>query len=202
MPLCTFFVPSTPFSPSTSGCKPLQICTTKPRISRPHHAPPRANYSGNPPSETTLIPETEALDPNSGSVVVPPSYNLPAFFLFTGGYFTYKGDILILPGLPFILLGLLLSIQSLRIRFIFGPTKLSVAQRTPKGLKIIRGWQYEKIVNWELWWKKVPVLAYFKEKESYNGRGSVHFFPAIAKGNVLLQQLQDRLPHLDKPQYK
>lgn len=202
MSLLTLFIPAAPFPLSSSRHRFFQICTTKPRISTSRHPLFRAEYTENPSSETTLIPETEALNPNSGSVVVPPSYNLPAFFMFAGGFLTYRGDILIIPGIPFVLLGLFLSIQSTRVRILFGPSKLSIAKRTPKGLEIIRGWQYKYITNWEVWWEKVPALTYFKETESYDGRGSIHFFPIICRGDVLLRQLQGRLSHLDKPQYK
>lgn len=153
-------------------------------------------------TETTLILEKEALDPASDTVIVPGSFNLAAFFMLSGGLCFYLGDGWLVPGFPILLVGILLSVQSTRIRFVFGPTRLSVAKITGNGLELIRGWKYEEITNWEFWWKRLPVLVYFKEKESYYGRGSVHFFPVLTKGDILLEQFIKRTPHLDKSQYK
>lgn len=153
------------------------------------------------PSDSTMVPELDALDPNSGSVVVAPSFNLAGAFLFIGGLSFYQGDLWIVLGFPTLLLGILLAVQSFRVRFVFGPTRVSVAARKSDGLEIIRGWQYEQITNWEFWFKPLPLLAYFKETESYNGRGSVHFFPIICNGPQLLDQLKKNTPHLDKSEY-
>lgn len=159
------------------------------------------NVEQNVPVETTLIPELEALDEESGSVIIRPSFNLAGAFLFTGGLWTYLGERWLIPGIPVVLLGVLFAVQSVRVRFVFGPRKFSVAQQTGKGLEIIRGWAYDGIVNWEFWWKGLPVLTYFKEKESYAGRGSVHFFPVVCDGKGLLEELKRRTPHLEKAEY-
>lgn len=143
----------------------------------------------------------ESLDPGSGAVVITPSFNLAGAFLFTGGFAFYQGDIWIVLGFPALLLGLFLAVQSFRIRFVFGPTRLSIAQRKGDELEFIVGWKYDQITNWEFWWKPVPMLAYFKETESYEGRGSIHFFPILCKGDQLLDQLRKNTLHLDKSEY-
>ncbi|CAN8076932.1 unnamed protein product [Agarophyton chilense] len=163
--------------------------------------PSSASETSTEQTETTLIIEADALDPSTGSVVVPATFNLAGAFVFSGGLCFYLGDGWLVAGFPILLLGVLLSVQTFRIRFVFGPTRLSVARKTSDGLKIIRGWKYELITNWEVWWKRVPILAYFKESESYNGRGSIHFFPILCKGDVLLGELRKRTQHLDKTQY-
>lgn len=151
--------------------------------------------------ESTRVPELEALDPSSGSVVVRPTFNLAAAFLLTGGALDYVGGGWLVLGLPVTLIGLLLAVQSFRVRFVFGPTRLSVATRSGDGLSIIVGWKYALITNWEVWWKPLPILAYFKESESYNGRGSIHFFPIVCDGAQLIEQLRERVSHLDKTNY-
>lgn len=153
------------------------------------------------PQDSTLVPEVEALDPGSGSVIIKPSFNLAAAFLSSGGLAFYEGDLWIVYGFPALLIGILLAVQSFRVRIVFGPTRLSVASRTGNGLQIIRGWRYDQFTNWEFWWKGLPILTYFKEKESYDGRGSVHFFPIICDGKQLLEQLYKNTPHLDKSEY-
>lgn len=153
------------------------------------------------PKDSTQIPESEALDPSSGSVVIRPTFNLASVFLMTGGALDYAGGGWVVLGLPITLIGVLLGVQTFRIRFVFGPKRLSVANRTGDGLSIIRGWEYSLFSNWEVWWKPLPILAYFKEKESYNGRGSVHFFPVLCDGRQLIEQLRERVSHLDKSEY-
>lgn len=154
------------------------------------------------PPDSTRIPEMAALDPESGSVTIPATFNLAAAFLLAGGASCYAGNGWVVLGLPVSAIGVLLAVQTFRIRFVFGPTRVSVAMRKSDGtLDIIRGWEYERITNWEMWWKGLPVLAYFKETESYNGRGSVHFFPMLCDGKQLVEQFRQRTPHLDKKEY-
>lgn len=187
---------------------PLRISQALQRGTSRHHtarrAPARAQSDDMQeiPLDSTRIPEAEALDPSSGAVIIRPDFKLAAFFLFTGGALTYAGGGYSVPGFPFCLLGALLAVQSTRIRFVFGPSRLSVALRKGSDLKIIRGWEYSKIANWEVWWPPLPCLAYFKERESYNGRGGVHFFPILCDGSQLVEQLLARTPHIDKPEYK
>lgn len=184
-----------------STCIPIRAAFSR-RISRIAQQP-RAEDStiNSAPVDSTREQELEALDPESGSVVVKPSFNLAASFLFSGGAMAYLGDFWAVLGFPIILIGTLLSVQTVRLRFIFGPKRISVAQRKNGGLDIIRGWEYDKISNWEVWWKVLPILAYFKEKESYNGRGSVHFFPVLCDGAQLIEQFRTRVSHIDKSNY-
>lgn len=153
-------------------------------------------------TETTRIPELEALDPASNSVIVKAKWNIAAGCMFIGGALDYVGGGGLVVGLPITMLGILLTVQTLRIRFIFGPTRISVANRKGSEFEIIRGWKYDEIRNWEVWWPGFPVLAYFKEDESYNGRGSVHFFPIMCDGAQLIEQFKTRIPKLDKSNYR
>lgn len=151
--------------------------------------------------ETTRELEEEALDPASGATIVRPTFTLAGLFLSTGGALTYLGDGFLLPGLPLVLIGLFLSVQTTRVRFVFGPTRLSVARTSGDGMKLIVGWRYDLVTNWEVWWKGVSLLAYFKEKESYGGRGSIHFFPVVCDGKQLIELLKEKTVHIDKPSY-
>lgn len=145
------------------------------------------------------MPELEALDPdNAETVVIRPSFNLAGTFLFTGGLWTFRGDKFLAPGLVVLCVGLLLAVQSVRVRFVFGPRKFSVAAQGTEGLEIIRGWAYEEFQNWEVWWERLPILCYFKENESYGGRGSLHFFPVVCDGKELVEELKRRTKHLEK----
>lgn len=113
--------------------------------------------------DSTRIPESEVFDADSGSVVVRPTFYLAAAFLGVGGLLCYIGEGYLVSGLPLTTIGIFLWVQTLRIRFVFGPKKISVANRSFKGeISVIRGWEYEQITNWEVWWPRLPILAYFK----------------------------------------
>jgi len=147
-------------------------------------------------TETTLIPETVALDPGSGSTVVPASFALPGAFLATAA----GTRLLEIPALwvPFGIIGLFLTVQAANVRFVFGPERLSVTRKDKGELKIIRGWKYEEFKNWEVWWPRAPVLCYFRENESYGGKGSIHFFPVVCDGGILVEQLKKRVKGVEK----
>lgn len=150
-------------------------------------------------TETTLIPETVALDPGSGSTIVPASFALPGAFLATAAGARF---LLELPALwvPLAIIGLFLSVQAANVRFVFGPERLSVTRKAKGELKIIRGWKYDEFKNWEVWWPRVPVLCYFRENESYGGKGSIHFFPVVCDGGILVDELKKRIKGVDKKQ--
>lgn len=161
----------------------------------PPDATPPVDVSANEPLRTDM----EAFDP--GSVVIAPSFALAGTCLFIGGALCYAGNGFLVLGLPVTALGILLAVQTLRVRFVFSATRFSVAKRSPNGLQIIRGWEHPNITNWEVWWKSLPILAYFKESESYNGRGSIHFFPIVCNARQLIYQLRQHTSHLEKSNY-
>lgn len=153
--------------------------------------------------DQTRIPEEGLFSDTSDTVVIQPSFALAGAFLFTGGFLTYQGNIWIVPGFPSLLIGILLAVQSIRVRFVFGKEQFSIAQRKGEGeLQFIVGWKYQQFTNWEYWWKNLPILFYFKEKESYDGRGSIHFFPIICNSNQLLEQMLKNTTHLDNSKYQ
>jgi Protein of unknown function (DUF3119) len=169
------------------------------KLARPHPrtacmcAPPGGEP--NQPVETTLVAEDGALDVDGGrAVVIRPDLRLASAFTFAGGAAVFAGDGWLLAGFPLLALGAFLYIQTARVRFVFGPTALNVAMRGRKGdLKFIRGWAYSDFAVWDIYPSpSFPVLAYFRERESYNGKGSIHFFPCLGDGQQLVQMFEKK----------
>lgn len=152
-----------------------------------------AQMSDSPPpsqiTETTLEPDDEG-----ETVIVKPDQRLAAAVTFLGGAATYAGDGWLLAGLPLLLLGLLLYVQTVRVRFVFGPRKMSVGTRGKEGdMKFIRGWEYAQFAAWAIYpTPAFPVLAYFRETESYGQRGSIHFFPVLFDGAQLVELMKEK----------
>lgn len=169
-------------APAPARARPCTVCATSQDETT---SETESTYT-----ETTLIAETEALNPETGSTILEASYALPGTFVAAA----VLGRFAELPVLwvPCALIGVLLTVQAANVRFVFGPTRLSVTRRTGDELKIIRGWRYDQFKHWELWWEFFPVLAYFRENESYGGRGSIHFFPVVCDGKVLREMLAEK----------
>lgn len=148
-----------------------------------------------PPNETTMDMEQGALDLSGGAEVVRPDLRLASAFTFLGGFLVYNGTSWTVVGLPLLVFGAFLYLQTARIRFVFGPTKLNVASRSLStgDLSFIRGWAYDQIAVWDIYpAPQFPILAYFRERESYDGRGSIHFFPILADGKQLRELLETK----------
>lgn len=102
-------------------------------------------------------------------------------------------------GYPLLAIGALLFFQLTRVRFVFGPTKLNVAYKKGDSLEFVRGWAYNKIVNWEFYPSpKFPILAYYREIESYAGRGSIHFIPCVFDAQQMFQLFEKSAPKQSK----
>lgn len=135
----------------------------------------------------------DAGHPNDGEVMLSPSLAIPGVLLSSAALSaTAGGGGGAVAAFPLGLLGAFLAFQAYYIRFVFTATELRVAKRSDGGWKTERGWAYSGWVNWELWWPAFPVLCYFREKDSYEGAGSPHFFPVIFNANQLLRALQTR----------
>jgi hypothetical protein len=101
----------------------------------------------------------------------------------------------LLLGVPLLILGLALVVQTTRIKFVFGPSKMNVALKKSGQLEFIRGWAYSQIKYWDIYPSpSFPILAYFRESESYGGRGSIHFFPVVCDGQQLYSLLRKHIP--------
>ncbi|KAG2440953.1 hypothetical protein HXX76_003806 [Chlamydomonas incerta] len=93
------------------------------------------------------------------------------------------------------LLGIFLTIQATRIRFVFDDTGLEVLRAGKESDNVIVGgrnrWEYSSFVNWEFWFPGFPVLVYFKETQT-KPEGQVHFFPIIFNGKQLYEAMVER----------
>ena len=115
------------------------------------------------------------------------------------------------PRLPFrmlfLLVGVVLALQTARLRFRFSAEYFDVirvkglSSKIPDGREVVAigPWPHRSVVNWELWWPGFPVLAYFKETSS-KPSGQRHFFPVLSDGKELYaEMLQHFGSSPDKP---
>ena len=130
------------------------------------------------------------------TVVPDPDYRIPIVLLGLAGGLAYSNNLL--PAAPVGLLGLLLLVQTTRVRFVFDDEALEVKigeQLQESGENVFVGgknrWKYSTFVNWELWWPDFPVLVYFKETQT-KPEGQVHFFPVIFNGKQLYDVMVER----------
>ncbi|KAL2479695.1 Uncharacterized protein Adt_32661 [Abeliophyllum distichum] len=141
-----------------------------------------ASVSGRKVKKETIIPD--------------PDYRIPAVLLGTAGGLVYVDNLS--AAFPIGLLGLLLLLQTTRVRFVFDEEALEVKigdQLQESGENAFVGgknrWKYSTFVNWELWWPNFPILVYFKEKQT-KPEGQVHFFPVIFNGKQLYDVMVER----------
>mmetsp|Transcript_9380 Transcript_9380/g.24867 ORF Transcript_9380/g.24867 Transcript_9380/m.24867 type:complete len:127 (+) Transcript_9380:5796-6176(+) len=122
--------------------------------------------------------------------------------LLGGASGVIAGDGFTVAAVPLLLLGTFLLIQTSVVRFVFTDSTFTVAKKTsnPEELEFVNSWAYSSITNWEVWWEPFPVLCYFKETESYDGRGSIHFFPVLFNGRALVNAFQTKT--VRKPNYR
>lgn len=185
------------FGKRVTVCAPVSRAHVVPR--RAYHVQAKldeADYTETVSLDPTMVPEVEALDESSGSVIVPASYALPGAFLTVAIAMRW----LEVPAvwIPCAVLAVFLSVQASVVRFIFGPKRFSVAKKGLNGLQIIRGWRYDEFANWEVWWPNAPVLCFLRERESYGGKGSYHFFPLICDSFMLQSLFRERAPGVKK----
>ncbi|MCL7046964.1 hypothetical protein MKW94_000091 [Papaver nudicaule] len=130
------------------------------------------------------------------TVIPDPDYRLPVAFLGLAGGLAYTDNLI--GAVPVGLLGLLLLVQSTRVKFVFGDDALEVKigeQLEDSGENSFVGgenrWKYSSFVNWELWWPNFPILVYFKETQT-KPEGQIHFFPVIFNGKQLYDVMVER----------
>ncbi|GFP86095.1 60S ribosomal protein l37-2 [Phtheirospermum japonicum] len=116
-------------------------------------------------------------------VIPDPDYRISVVLLGIAGGLVYSDNLA--AGVPVGLLGLLLLVQTTRVRFVFDEEALEVKvgdQLQDSGENAFVGgknrWKYSTFVNWELWWPTFPILVYFKETQT-KPEGQIHFFPVI-----------------------
>ncbi|KAK4537468.1 hypothetical protein CDCA_CDCA12G3493 [Cyanidium caldarium] len=173
-----------------------------------------------PRRTASLLPalRMQAADPSTDTeqthepFVVRPDLKLSAGVLaLTALLATQAGGVGKVAAVPLGMLGVFLAVNTTSlIRFRFGPDAIEVWKRGPPGADDpplppselpppelrnwhkVRGWHYRNIVYWKLWWPRVPILFYFRETESYDGRGSIHFLPMIVQADVWKRAFEER----------
>ncbi|XP_028782830.1 uncharacterized protein LOC114738906 [Neltuma alba] len=130
------------------------------------------------------------------TVIPDPDYRIPIVLLGITGGLAYTNNVV--PAIPVGLLGLLLLVQTTRVRFVFDDEALAVKvgdELKESGENVFVGgknrWKYSTFVNWEFWWPNFPILVYFKEKQT-KPEGQIHFFPIIFNGKQLYDVMVER----------
>ncbi|CAA0814641.1 Unknown protein [Striga hermonthica] len=170
----------------------------------------RSSFAGKFPSDNVLSPRINGTAPTrraliscvfgrktkKQTVIPDPDYRIPIVLLGIAGGSLYVDNLA--AGVPIGLLGLLLLVQTTRVRFVFDAEALEVKvgdQLQDSGENVFVGgknrWKYSTFVNWELWWPTFPILVYFKETQT-KPEGQIHFFPVIFNGKQLYDVLVKR----------
>lgn len=132
------------------------------------------------------------------TIIPEPSYSIPIALTGITGLSAVEGN-LVLAGITGFLAAFL-AFQASRVQFVFDDEALEVLIKSNESEskesenKFVGGrnrWEYDSFTNWEFWWKKLPVLVYFKETQT-KPEGQIHFFPVLFKGNQLYDVMAER----------
>lgn len=133
------------------------------------------------------------------TVVPEPSYALPIALTGIAGFSGLEGNLPVAAVTGF--LAAFLAFQASRVQFVFDDEALEVLIKSggsdesqESENKFVGGqnrWKYDAFTNWEFWWKKFPVLVYFKETQT-KSEGQIHFFPVLFKGDQLYDVMAER----------
>lgn len=138
-------------------------------------------------------------------LTIPKSYNLAIGSIATSTALIFGAHNLF-AGIPFGLLGLLLFIQTGKVRFVFDGEAMEVfvARKSETGEDIngsrenfvVGGknrWKYSTFTDWYfIPSKNFPILMYFKEKQT-SPEGQIHLFPVIMNGRDLYGTLMEKV---------
>jgi hypothetical protein len=83
-----------------------------------------------------------------------------------------------------------LLLQSALLRLEFTDDSLLVWRQS----KLLRQFSYAEWLSWRLFWRRLPVLFYFREQRS------IHLLPMLFDADTLRQQLQLHLSQLETSQ--
>ncbi|KAG8376003.1 hypothetical protein BUALT_Bualt09G0017800 [Buddleja alternifolia] len=151
---------------------------------------------GTPSRSRPIISSVLGRKVKKDTIIPDPDYRIPLVLLGMAGGFVYADNLA--AAVPLGLLGLLLLVQSTRVRFVFDGEALEVKigdELQESGENAFVGgknrWKYSTFVNWELWWPSFPVLVYFKETQT-KPEGQIHFFPVIFNGKQLYDVMVER----------
>jgi hypothetical protein len=133
-----------------------------------------------------------ATDPtDSASVVLAPRFGVPMGVVALG--LACLGLVPLWPGALWLalvvsLFGLFLLLQAAVLRLEFNGEALLVWRQQT----LLRRFPYEAWLGWRLFWPGLPVLFYFRERQS------IHLLPVLFDAATLQAQLEQRLSHLNR----
>ena len=139
------------------------------------------------PKPPATAPAAPGADPSS--VVLAPRFGVPLGVVVLG-----LGSLALLPlwggalwlALAVSLFGLFLLLQALLLRLEFSGDALLVWRQQT----LLRRFPYEAWLGWRLFWPGLPVLFYFRERQS------IHLLPVLFDAATLQAQLELHLGHL------
>lgn len=128
------------------------------------------------------------------TVTLSPDYRLPAAILAIALGLIFLGNSMILGSELFslivLILGIIISLFSFFLTLQTAIIRLSFTEEALlvyRSQKLIRKFPYSDWSNWEIFWKPVPILFYFREVKS------IHFVPVLFNLKTLRKCLEERI---------
>jgi len=128
------------------------------------------------------------------TITLSPDYRLPAAILAIGLGLIFLGNSMILGSQLFslivLIVGIIISLFSFFLTLQTAIIRLSFTEEALlvyRSQKVIRKFPYSDWMNWEIFWKPVPILFYFREVKS------IHFVPVLFDVKTLRKCLEERI---------
>ena len=128
-----------------------------------------------------MVIEAKTLDTPEEVIELRPNYRIPIFLVLCSIPLLMVN---IWVAVVLSLLGLFLMFQTIAIRLKFTTNALDVYYSGKK----IRNFPYEEWSNWQIFWRPIPILFYFREVNS------IHFLPIIFDSKTLISCLEKYCP--------
>ena len=127
---------------------------------------------------------TNTIDNSVENIELAPNYKIPVFLIAIAIALCF-----ISPPIGGVvgLLGLFLTVQTVLIRLQFTDSALLVLRSG----KVLRSFPYSDWLYWKIFWKRIPILFYFREVNS------IHFLPIIFDAKTLIDCLNKYYPLYD-----
>ena len=127
---------------------------------------------------------TNTIDNSVENIELAPNYKIPVFLIAIAIALCF-----ISPWIGGVvgLLGLFLTVQTVLIRLQFTDSALLVLRSG----KVLKSFPYSDWLYWKIFWKRIPILFYFREVNS------IHFLPIIFDAKTLIDCLNKYYPLYD-----
>ena len=127
---------------------------------------------------------TNTIDNSVENIELAPNYKIPVFLIAIAIALCF-----ISPWIGGVvgLLGLFLTVQTVLIRLQFTDSALLVLRSG----KVLRSFPYSDWLYWKIFWRRIPILFYFREVNS------IHFLPIIFDAKTLIDCLNKYYPLYD-----